>query len=412
MQVTVKDKYGNLVAGASVTFVAQTSGGIALIQPASGPSGSFAGQTSVTVATNSLGVATAPTFTANTVAGSYVVTSTVSGVSSAASFSLTNTAGAAATIVTTAGTPQSATVATNFGTTMQVTAKDKYGNLVAGASVTFTAPTSGAGGSFAAGKTVTVTTNSLGVATAPTFTAGTVAGSYVVTATVAGISAASFSLTNTAGAATTIVTTAGTSQSAVVATNFGTAMQVTVKDKYGNLVGGVSVTFAAPTSGADGAFSGKSTVTVTTNSLGVAIAPTFTAGTVAGSYSVKATVAGVTSSASFNLTNTAGAAATIVTTAGTPQSAAVGKNFGTAMQVKVEDKYGNAVAGVSVTFTAPTSSPTGAFSGKSTVTVTTNSLGVAIAPTFTAGTRTGSYSVKATVAGVSSSASFNLTNIV
>ena len=49
--------------------------------------------------------------------------------------------------------------------------QDQYGNPVAGALVTFAAPSSGASGTFAG--TETVETNSLGVATAPAFTANT-----------------------------------------------------------------------------------------------------------------------------------------------------------------------------------------------------------------------------------------------
>ena len=62
------------------------------------------------------------------------------------------------------------------------------------------------------------------------------------------------------------------------------------------------MTFTAPSSGASGTFSGSSTVT--TNSSGVATAPTFTANSTAGTYTVTASVAGVATPASFSLTNT------------------------------------------------------------------------------------------------------------
>src|SRR6202042_1793345 len=121
------------------------------------------------------GVAMAPALTANGVAGSYTVTATVTGVATGASFALTNTAGAAASIAATAGTPQSATVNTAFGAALQAIVRDGGGNPLSGVAVTFTAPGSGAGGSFAGGQnTVTVATVS-GVATAPVLTANTVA---------------------------------------------------------------------------------------------------------------------------------------------------------------------------------------------------------------------------------------------
>jgi hypothetical protein len=80
--VTVKEN-GIRVLGEKVTFTA----------PPSGPSGIFANRTLTdTEITNSLGVATSAAFTANTTAGTYAVTATVSGATSPASFSLTNIA--------------------------------------------------------------------------------------------------------------------------------------------------------------------------------------------------------------------------------------------------------------------------------------------------------------------------------
>jgi hypothetical protein len=58
-------------------------------------------------------------------------------------------------------------------------------------------------------------------------------------------------------------------------------------------------------SSAGGTFAGRTTVTITTGSNGVAKAPAFTANRVAGSFSVTASVHGVSSPASFNLTNLA-----------------------------------------------------------------------------------------------------------
>ncbi len=167
--------------------------------------------------------------------------------------------------------------------------------------MTFTAPSSGASGSFSGSSTVT--TNSSGVAMAPTFTANSVAGTYTVTASVAGVATpASFHLTNN-GPASSIAATGGTPQSATVGTAFAAALQATVRDGGNNPVSGVAVTFTAPSSGASGSFNGSSTVT--TNSSGVAMAPTFTANSVAGTYTVTASVAGVATPASFNLTNNA-----------------------------------------------------------------------------------------------------------
>jgi hypothetical protein len=68
--VVVKDAKGNAVRGAVVTFTA----------PAHGPSGRFRGHArTVRVATNADGIAVAPPFRANGLAGGYVVRATVPG---------------------------------------------------------------------------------------------------------------------------------------------------------------------------------------------------------------------------------------------------------------------------------------------------------------------------------------------
>lgn len=384
MKAVVKDATSTPLAGVSVTFTA----------PGSGASGAFTGSSTVT--TDSSGVATAPAFTANGTAGAYTVTATAGSVT--ASFNLTNTAAVPASITATAGTPQSAPVNSAFATALKATVKDASNNPLSGVSVTFTAPNSGASGTFTG--SATVLTNSLGVATAPAFTANSTIGGYTVTAT-AGALTASFSLTNTVGA-TTITATAGTPQSAAVGSTFGTSLQATVRDPGNQPVGGVSVTFTAPNSGPGGTFTGSATVL--TNSSGVATAPLFTANTTAGAYTVIATYSGLP--ATFSLTNTAGPAASITAVAGSPQSAPVTTRFATALQAQVRDSFGNVAPGVSVTFVAPSSGASGAFTGSATV--TTNAAGIATAPAFTANGTTGTYVVNAQVG--ERSASFNLTN--
>src|SRR5205814_529120 len=138
------------------------------------------------------------------------------------------------------------------------------------------------------------------------------------------------------------------------------------RDASSNPVPGVSVTFAAPGSGASGAFSSSSTVT--TNSSGIATAPAFTANTTAGSYTVTATTAGVGSPASFSLTNLAVPPSSITANAGTPQSTIVNTAFGTVLQALVRDASNNPLSGVSVTFAAPGSGASGTFGASATVT--------------------------------------------
>jgi hypothetical protein len=407
---TVLDKGSNPVSGVTVTFTA----------PASGASGTFVNGTNTTMATtNASGVATSTTFTANgTAGGPYTVTATVAGVSTPANFSLTNTAGAPASITATSGTPQSTAINTAFAAPLVATVLDKGSNPVSGVTVTFTAPASGASGTFANGTTTTMaTTNASGVATSTTFTAnGTVGGPYTVTATVTGVTApANFSLTNTTGTPASITATSGTPQSATIDTAFAAPLVATVLDKNSNPVSGVVVTFTAPTTGASGTFAnGTNTTTATTNANGVATSTAFTAnGTAGGPYTVTATVAGVSTPANFSLTNTVGAPASITATSGTPQSATINTAFAAPLVATVLDKGSNPVSGVTVTFTAPASGASGTFAnGTNTTMATTNASGVATSTTFTAnGTVGGPYTVTATVAGVSTPANFSLTNL-
>jgi subtilisin-like proprotein convertase family protein len=99
----------------------------------------------------------------------------------------------------------------------------------------------------------------------------------------------------------------------------------------------------------------------------------------------------------------------------TPQSAAVNTAFANALAVTVKDAGNVAVAGVSVTFTAPGSAATGSFAAAtgctaSACTITTNSSGVATASTFTANGTIGSYNVHTTSPSLSPTVDFALTN--
>jgi hypothetical protein len=183
---------GNPTSGLVVVFTA----------PASGASGTFANGTNTeSDTTNASGVVTSSVFTANITAGAYNATATLAGVSTAANFSLTNTAGAAEAIAATSGTPQSGTISTAYADPLVATVVDSDSNPVSGVVVTFTAPATGASGTFAnATNTETDTTDANGVATSSTFTAnGVVGGPYTVTAAAAGVvTEADFLLTNTA----------------------------------------------------------------------------------------------------------------------------------------------------------------------------------------------------------------------
>jgi hypothetical protein len=290
---------GQPLSGAFVVFTA----------PATGASGTFASSSTNTEAdtTNASGVATSSTFTANGIIGADTVTASVAGVIATTTFSLNNTSGPAASITATSGSLQNATISKAFGAPLVATVVDSNSNPVSGASVTFTAPATGASGTFASNSSLTETdtTNASGVATSSTFTANTTAGSYTVAATVQGIATpADFNLTNVTGALIAISATSGTPQSATVNSAFAAPLVATVVDGNMNPVSGAVVTFGVPTTGASGTFAGGVN-TATTNASGVATSAAFTANGSVGSYTVTATVASGAEPANFSLTNTA-----------------------------------------------------------------------------------------------------------
>src|SRR5215469_18763200 len=159
------------------------------------------------------------------------------------------------------GSLQSATVGKTFTQPLSAVV-DQRGSPVSGVTVTFSAPPSGASGTFAKTGTATETdtTDSNGVATSSVFTANANGGTYAVSATTPGASTpAGFSLTNNAITPAGIFATAGIIQRAQTGTGFG-KMVATVVDGSGNPMSGVSVTFGAPSSGAGGTFgSGNNT---------------------------------------------------------------------------------------------------------------------------------------------------------
>jgi hypothetical protein len=132
-------------------------------------------------------VATLPTLTANGIAGTYtgvVSVFTLFHSSLIASFTLTNTTTAPATIIAVSGTPQSTAAGTTFGSPLSAKVTDSKGNPLAGFAVTFTAPASGPSATFASSSAIT---NSSGIATAMAIANG-IAGAYRVTASSGSVS--------------------------------------------------------------------------------------------------------------------------------------------------------------------------------------------------------------------------------
>jgi adhesin/invasin len=146
--------------------------------------------------------------------------------------------GAPAILVAAAGDGTNSTVATEIGPFV-VKVTDTAGTPVTNVPVTFTS---------SAGLTITPTsgtTNEDGtVFTAGTF--GDVAGNYTVTARVAGISTPLvFHATAFADVPSVFAATGGDNQAGLAGSVLPDFLQVTVSDKYGNGISGVSVAWSA-----------------------------------------------------------------------------------------------------------------------------------------------------------------------
>jgi ELWxxDGT repeat protein len=106
------------------------------------------------------------------------------------------------------------------------------------------------------------------------------------------------------------------------------------------------------------------------------------------------------------------APSTITATAGATQQARPGTAFATPLSVGVRDAFGNPVPGVLVTFTAPATGPTGTFLSAipNVAFALTGDNGVAQAPAIIAGA-IGSFFVTASAPGVTTPATFAMTNL-
>jgi adhesin/invasin len=386
--VQLQDSFGNSVAMAGVNVSIQAS-------PVAGLARTLHG--TATVATDSTGRATFANLSLDQ-AGTYTLLAQATGVTSATSAPFLITAGSAAAIQASGGTPQSATINTPFANALQATVKDALGNAVSGVTVTFTAPGSGASAALSSPTAVT----DAGGHASVTAAANLVAGAYTVTAAASGVGGtAGFALTNLSAGAASLVfveqpasTTAGATISAV---------SVRIADSNNNPVSGITVTLSAQ--GGSGTLEG--TVSVATDVTGTATFNDLVIRT-AGTYLLRA-AAGTFSAVSSKFQITPAAAANITVLDGNGQTAAVGAAYTAPLRARVVDAFGNAIAGAQVTFQAPAGGASVGFAGSGTV--TTDSSGIAASPVATANQTAGGFQVTATTPGAPQPATFNLTNV-
>lgn len=174
---------------------------------------------------------------------------------------------------------------------------------------------------------------------------------------------------------------------------------VKVTGHTGTARAGVTVTFTV--TGGGGSASGTSQVT---DANGVARVNGWTLGAVAGANSMSASIVGVSETLVFTAQGVAGAPTSLTRVAGDAQSASVGTAVATRPAVRANDRGGNVVSGVAVTFTPAVGSGT-----LTTATVNTGSDGVATVGAWTLGTTMGAHTLSASTAGVATAVTFGAT---
>ena len=303
-------------------------------------------------------------------------------------------------ITANSGTPQTAVINSTFAAPLAAKITDASGNGVSGVTVTFRAPASGAGGTFAGGVD-TATTDSTGTAASPLFTANGTTGSYTITATAADVlGAATFALTNTLSNPASVSVVSGSQQSAVINFAFFSPLVAVVKDASGDPMSNITVTFTVqPDSGGAGATFMGGTGTATTDGRGQASVSADANG-MAGGFNVIASVAGVSTPASFSLLNTI-SQPLLAAQYGNVQTTAIGTTFAAPLSAAFTDINRHPLSGLFVTFQAPIAGASGTFPNGTTSDVEiTDSAGIATSAPFTANLMAGGpYYASASVNG-------------
>lgn len=242
----------------------------------------------------------------------------------------------ATTLEIVSGNNQSAQVSTALANPLIVQVEDQVGEPFDGATVTF----STTGGVL---SETSVTTGADGQAST-TLTLPASTGTYTVTASVSGLTDVMFTATATAQplVATTVVVVSGDNQSADANTALSDDLVVQVNDQNGDALGGIDVAFTVSPTDAS-----VTPVSATTGANGQ-VSTQLTLGAVNGTYTVTATVTGLTP-ATFTATALA-VATTLTIVSGDGQSAEVSTALPNPVVVRVDDQNGDALSGVAIAF--------------------------------------------------------------
>ncbi len=385
--VRVLDQNSAVLSGVTVSFSVTPSSGV--LTPASATTGSD-GQASTTLQLGS---------TART----YTVTASVSGITQQATFTATATEPPrAATLEQGSGDGQTGETGHHLTDPLIVTVLDQYGNPLSGVTVSFSVtPTDGVL------SPASVDTDSDGEASTLLQLGGTV-GEYIVTANVPGVSSVTFTATATAPpppppparVATTLEKVSGDSQTDRTNQHLTNPLIVKVIDQDRDALSDVTVSFTVnPSSGV------LSPTSATTDADGQASTALQLGGT-ARTYTVTASVSGL-SSVTFTATATEPPrAATLEVVSGDSQRKEAYQHLPDPLVVKVLDQYGDPLPDATVSFTVTPS--VGVLSPAS---ATTDADGQA-STILRFGKTTGTYTVTVAAAGVNQSVTFTATATV
>lgn len=316
-----------------------------------------------------------------------------------------------------AGAGQNRSLGTLLNPAPQVRVRDINGNPVPHfANVAFDG--FGPGGSFVEPTHMDVAyvpTDANGLATMPAYRVGQTAGSYAITVKLqTNVLLDQETIPFTVLGPNAIIRLYGSGQRALVNTTFPEPLRVRVVDSAGQPVPGVQVRFTAP---AGGASAGLSAATVTTGANGTAEVGARANG-IAGLYEITVTLPDFAAVPAIGLLlNNLPPPEEVTVSAGANQHIPVGSTAPVTLAVTLKDAAGAPIEGLHVTFSAPASGPGGSFqttglglSGASSVTVTSNAAGVAMAPPFRANGIPGRYSITVTVEGSPTPVTIALTN--
>lgn len=345
--------FTTVVAGAPFTIAAEardalgnrapTFGGGATVEILTGPSGA-----SLSGPRNDEALAGALVFENLSVdkAGSYTLSISSAGLTSATTFAFSATPAAAASMTLVDGDAQSGAVTSTLAKPLVVEVRDAFGNPIEGVSVVW------AVGSGDANVTIgTVLTDANGISQTE-LVLGTTVGPVTVTASVVGLPMTSFSATVTAGTAS-VVAEIVAPMNATAGSAFGT-FTYELRDGFGNVVtshvGFARAVFQKQAGSADPVVIGGDSVTVVN---GIATFSNLIVAT-AGQYRIVANFGdGLFSAPSAPFTISPAGASVLAKVDGDAQSAVVTNALPLPLRVRVTDAYGNGISGITVNFNGP-----------------------------------------------------------